>query len=114
VQELALAKPLKPSKKCISQSLGLSIIEKTSSTNVKISGGKTSSTSVGGGGSGRASARVLDLFDSGSPTSDGEAAAPVSCRKRPRKSPPLKAVLKPSDAPAVKGTSVWSFTFHLH
>jgi hypothetical protein len=38
-QELVLAKCLKQSKKFISQSLRLSITEKTSSVNIKISGG---------------------------------------------------------------------------
>jgi hypothetical protein len=66
VQELALAKPLKPSRKFISQS-----------SDVKIGGGKTSSTSACGGGSGRAPAHVLDLFGSGSSASNGEAAVPM-------------------------------------
>jgi hypothetical protein len=82
-QVLALAKPLKPSKKFSSQSSRPSIIEKTSSANLKISGGKTFSTSMGWGGSGRAPARTLDLFDSGLSASSGEDAAPVPRRKRP-------------------------------
>jgi hypothetical protein len=61
-----------------------------------------SPTSACGGGSGRALVHVLDLFGSGSSASDGEAAAPVPCRKYPQKSPPLKAVSKPSDAPTMK------------
>jgi hypothetical protein len=36
VQEVALAKPLKASKKFVAQSSGLSIAEKTSPTGVKI------------------------------------------------------------------------------
>jgi hypothetical protein len=82
-QVLALAKPLKPSKKFSSQSSGHSIIEKTSSANLKISRCKTFSTSTGWGGSGRASARTLDLFDSGLSASGGEDAAPMPRRKRP-------------------------------
>jgi hypothetical protein len=104
-QELVLAKPVKRSKKFSSQSSRLSIIEKTTSSNVKISMGKMTPTSVGG--------RALDLFDSGSSTSDSEAAAPIPRKKDPQKSPPLKAVIKPFDAPAAKGTSAWSFTSHL-
>jgi hypothetical protein len=82
-QELALAKPLKQRRKFVSQSSGLSITEKTSFANVKISGAKTSLTSVGGGGEGQALAHALDLFDSDSSASDGEVAAPVPHRKRP-------------------------------
>jgi hypothetical protein len=47
VQELALAKPMKPSKKFVAQSSGLNITEKTSSTNLHIAGKKTSSASSG-------------------------------------------------------------------
>jgi hypothetical protein len=113
-QELALAKPLKHSQKFSSQPLGLGITKKTSSMNVKISGGKTSMTSTGGGGVDRAPTCTLVLFDSGSSASDGEAAAPVPRRKCPWKSPPLKAIPKPSNVPTVKGTSAQSFTFHLY
>jgi hypothetical protein len=52
-QELTLAKPLKPSKKFVSQSSRLSSAEKASSTNVKVIGGKTSLTSTGGSGATR-------------------------------------------------------------
>jgi hypothetical protein len=76
VQELALAKPLKQRKKFSSQTSGLSIIEKTSSANVKIRRAKMSSTSAGGGGGGRAP-NTLDLYDSGSSAFDGEATAPM-------------------------------------
>jgi hypothetical protein len=82
-QVLVLTKPLKPGKKFSSQSSGHSIIEKTSSANLKISRGKTFSTSTGWGGSGRAPAWTLDLFDSGWSTSGGEDAAPMPHRKRP-------------------------------
>jgi hypothetical protein len=65
-----LAKPLKQSKKFISQSSGLSIMEKASSltamnwpvAGVKVGGGGASSTSIGGSGAGYASTRVLDLY----------------------------------------------------
>jgi hypothetical protein len=75
-QELVLAKALKPSKKFKSQSSGLDVVEEASSANVRISGGKTSSTSIVGGSACRAPVRALDLFDSGSSASGGEAAAP--------------------------------------
>jgi hypothetical protein len=64
-QELALTKPLKESKKFISQSSGLSVTEKSSSTTIKITGGKTSSSSTGGSGAAPAPTHALDLFDSG-------------------------------------------------
>jgi hypothetical protein len=48
-QELALSKPMKQSKKFISQSSGLSVTEKSSFVTIKISGGKTSSTSAAQG-----------------------------------------------------------------
>jgi hypothetical protein len=57
---VVLAKAVKPSRKFSSQSSGVSIMEETSSVNVKISGG----------GSGWALACVLDLFNSGPSTSD--------------------------------------------
>jgi hypothetical protein len=110
-QELALAKPKKQSKKIISQSSGLSVAEKSSSLTIKISGGKTSSTSTDRGGMSRALTRVLDLFDSGSSASDDEAATLVLRQKCPQKSPPSKTSLKPSGAPAVKSISAWSFHF---
>jgi hypothetical protein len=71
-QELVRAKPLKASQKFSLRSSGLSIIEKTSFVNVKISRGKTSSTSMGGGGLDWAPAHALDLFNSGSSASDDE------------------------------------------
>jgi hypothetical protein len=108
-----MAKPLKQSKKFSLQSSGLSLTEKASSANVKISWGRTSSTSVGGGGVCWAPVQALDLFDLGSSASDGEAATDKPRRKCPRKSLPPKVVPKPSDAPAAKGTSARSFTFHL-
>jgi hypothetical protein len=112
-QKLALAKPLKQSRKFGSLSSRLSVTEKTSSANVKISGGKTSLTSTGGGGAGWAPMCALDLFDSDSSTSDGKVVAHVPHRKHPRKSPLPKPIPKPSDAPVAKGTSAQSFTFHL-
>jgi hypothetical protein len=112
-QELALAKPLKQSRKFSSQSSGLSIIEKLPPRMLKLAGGKTSSTSAGGGGAGRDLSCALDLFDSGSSASNGEVLTPVPHRKHPQKSPPSKAILKPSNTPTAKGTSVQSFTFHL-
>jgi hypothetical protein len=47
--------------------------------NVRINGGKTSSTSVGVVGAGWAPTRALDLFDSGSSAFDGEA---TSCHTK--------------------------------
>jgi hypothetical protein len=84
----------------------------TSSVNVKISRGQTSLSSTGGDGSGQAPLRMLDLFDSGLSTSDGEAVVLVPRQKLPRNSPPPKAVPKSSDAPTVKDTSAWSFSLH--
>jgi ribosomal protein S6E (S10) len=74
---LALAKPVKQSKKIVSQSSGLSVTEKSSSTTVKISGGKTSSTSMGGGVATPSLTHALDLFDSGMSAADVAAAALV-------------------------------------
>jgi hypothetical protein len=81
---LALAKPQKQSRKISLQLSGHSLLEKTSSANVRIIGGKTSSTSVGRVGAGRALSRALDLFDLGSFASDGEAVAPMPRQKYPR------------------------------
>jgi hypothetical protein len=75
---LALAKPMKQSKKFISQSLGHSVTDESSSMTVKISGGGgTSSASTGGGVATPALTRALNLFDSGSSTSDDAAAVLV-------------------------------------
>jgi hypothetical protein len=104
---------MKPSIKFSSQSSGLSIMEKTSSANVKISRGRTSSTSTGEGGLVRAPSHVLDLFNSGSSASSDEAVAPLQRRKRPQKSPPPKVVPKPSSAPATKGISAFLFFISL-
>jgi hypothetical protein len=62
------------------------------------------STSVGGGGVGWAPARALDLYASF--TSDKETIPLKPRRKRSKKSPPPKAIPKPSDDHAVKGTFV--------
>jgi hypothetical protein len=83
-QELALAEPLKQSKKFISHSSGPS--------------------STGGSGAAQAPARALDLSDSGSSASDGETANPTPPQKCPRKSTILKDDLKPFESPALKGT----------
>jgi hypothetical protein len=111
-QEKALAKPLKQTKKFRSKSSGLSIMEKASSTkvviqpitSVKINRGKTSSTSAGGGGAGQALTRALDLYASFA--TDEETIPPEPRLKDSQKSSPLKAIPKPSDASAVKGTSM--------
>jgi hypothetical protein len=84
VKELALAKLLKPSKKFVSHSSGPS--------------------SADGGSATPFLARALDLFDTGSSTSDAEPTNLVLSRKCPRKSPILKAVPKPSEAPTAKHT----------
>jgi hypothetical protein len=76
-QELALAKPLKVSKKFGAQSLGLSIADKASPAGVKIGNKKTSSTSAGRSDATLASAHALDLFDSASSASDGKATCQV-------------------------------------
>jgi hypothetical protein len=68
---------VRPSKKFVAQSSGLSITVKTSSANMKIAGKKTSLPPRGGRDATQASARALDLFDSGSSAFDGEPAAPV-------------------------------------
>jgi hypothetical protein len=112
VQELALAKALKPSKKFSSGSSGLSPIEKAAATNVKAGRGKISSTSTGFGGADQA-LKALDLFDSGSSASHAEAATPLPCHKHPWKSPPLKGALKTFDAPTGKGMSMLNFVFLL-
>jgi hypothetical protein len=56
---------------------------------------------------------ALDLFDSASFAFDGEATAPVPCQKGPQKSPPSKAIPKPSDSPTMKVIFAQSFLFHL-
>jgi hypothetical protein len=104
MQELALTKPLKESKKFISHSLGPSTVEKTSPAIIKILGGRTSSTTAGGSGTAQAPTHALDLFDSGSSASDSKMANPAPPWKRLRKSPVPKSVLKPFEAPAMKGT----------
>jgi hypothetical protein len=106
-QELALAKPVKPSKKFVAQSSRLNVTKKTSSTNVKIVGKKTYFTCAGGSDATQASARALDLFDSSSSASDGEAAIPAPPRKRP------KNVLKPSGPSVVKVTFGLFLSLHL-
>jgi hypothetical protein len=81
-QEKALAKPSKQSKKFKSQSLGLSINEKTSAAKVvirpiadiKINRGNLSSVSSTGDSVVCASARAIDLYASS--TSDEESVAP--------------------------------------
>jgi hypothetical protein len=83
-QELALAEPLKQSKKFISHSSGPS--------------------SIGGSGAAQAPARALDLSDSGSSASDGETANPTPPRKCPQKSTIPNDVPKPFESPTVKGT----------
>jgi hypothetical protein len=95
VQKLLLAKPLKQSKKFVTQSSGLIVSEKTSSVNRKIVGGKRSSTTTCGNGAARALTRALDLFHLGSSASDGEAAILAPPRKHPQKSPISKSVLRP-------------------
>jgi hypothetical protein len=89
---------LKHNKKFVAQYSGLSIAEKTSATGIKVVGKKASSTSAGGSGMPRSSARALDLFDSGSSTSDGKATLLELPQKCPRKPPLPKNVLKPSTA----------------
>jgi hypothetical protein len=82
MQDLALAKPLKQSKKFVSHSLG------PNSTDIS--------------GVTQASTCALGLFDLGSSDSDGEPTNLASPRKHPRKSPILKIILKPSEALATK------------
>jgi hypothetical protein len=65
---------MKPSKKFVAQSSGLSATKKNSSVNVKIAGKKASSTSAGRSDATQVFARALDLFDSGSSASDGKPA----------------------------------------
>jgi hypothetical protein len=84
--------------------LGPSTVEKTSPAIVKILGGKTSSTTAGGSGAAQTPTHALDLFDSGSSASDSKMANPAPPRKRLRKSPVPKSVLKPFEAPTAKGT----------
>jgi hypothetical protein len=94
VQELALAKPVKASKKFIAQSSGLSIVEKTSPVDAKVVRKRMSSTSAGGSDVASALARALDLFGSGSSSSNGEAAPQAPPKKCHRKSPVPKIILK--------------------
>jgi hypothetical protein len=87
-QELALAKALKPSKKFSSRGSGLSLIEKASTVKVRNDGGKASLPRTGVSGVGMTS-KALDLFESASPASEDEVAAPapVPHQKHPQKSP---------------------------
>jgi hypothetical protein len=55
----------------------------------------------------------LDLFDSSSSASDGEAAVLMPPRKRPQKSLVLKSVMRLSEASAAKGTLEWFLTLCL-
>jgi hypothetical protein len=79
MQELELAKALKPSKKFGS---GLSLSNKATVTKIKTGRGGMSSTSTGFGGASQ-NLKALDLFNSGSSVSDAEGAKPVPCQKRP-------------------------------
>jgi hypothetical protein len=107
-----MAKPMGQSKKIASQSLGLSVAEKSCSATVKISAwGGTPSASMGVSGATPAPMCAFNLFDSDSSASDGAAVALVSCQKCPRKSPLLKVVTKPSSAAAMKGMSMCDFRF---
>jgi hypothetical protein len=99
-EELTLAKSLKPSKKFVAQSSGLSIAEIASPASIRIYRKKASSTSASGSDVTLTLACVLDLFDSGSSSSHGEATLLALPRKHPRKSPALKNAPKPS---ATKG-----------
>jgi hypothetical protein len=91
VQELAMAKALKPSKKIILGSSELSVTEKVSTEKVKISGEKAPSTSAGVGCVGKA-LKALDLFGSSSSASDDEVAASTPHWKRLRKSAPRRTI----------------------
>jgi hypothetical protein len=95
-----LAKPLKPSKKFVSQLSGLSIVEKAPPNGIKVSRKRMSSTLAGGIDATLTSARALNFFDSGLFASDGEAALPTQPQKHPHKSPTLKNAPKTS---VVKG-----------
>jgi hypothetical protein len=114
VQELVQAKALKPSKKFSSGSSRLSLTEKASTTKVGIHGGKTSLPCNDVSGAGKAP-KALDVFGSALSTSKDETIvpAPVTRRKRPRKSPPPKTIWKSSDVPPMKGASVWRCSIHL-
>jgi hypothetical protein len=99
-QELALAKPVKASKKFITQSSGLSIAEKTSPTDARVVRKRMSSISAGGSDAAPAPAHAPYLFGSGSSSSNGEAAPQAPPQKCPRKSLVSMIVLK---LPAMKG-----------
>jgi hypothetical protein len=71
--ELDLAKLVRPSMKFVVQSSGLSITKKYSSARVMASKKRVPCTSSGGSNAAPNSARALDLFDSGSSSSNGEA-----------------------------------------
>jgi hypothetical protein len=107
-QELAMAKALKAIKKFITGSSGLSLMEKAATGKVKISREKVPSTSTGVSGAGKAP-KALDLFGSGSSSSDDEAAASAPHQKCLWKSPPRKNIQKSSDAPTAGGMPAWSF-----
>jgi hypothetical protein len=79
-QELALAKPVKASKKFITPSSGLSTAEKTSPIDARVVGKRMSSISAGGSDTALAPAHAPYLFGSGSSSSNGEAAL----RPRPK------------------------------
>jgi hypothetical protein len=111
-QEWALAKPVNQSKKFKVQSLVLSIKEKTSSAKIvirliagiKTGGRKASSTSIAGVGAGHASVRAIDLYASFA--SNEETILLEARQKHPQNSSLPKAILKPSDASPVEGTTM--------
>jgi hypothetical protein len=78
VQELALAKALKPIRMFRSGNSGLSIIEKVSAMKVKIGGRNTSSICASVSDASKAP-KALDLFGSDLSASDVEIAAPMPC-----------------------------------
>jgi hypothetical protein len=82
VQELALAKPLKHSKKFVVKSSGLSLAKKASIVGIGIAGMKKSSTSTGGSDTTHASMHALNLFDSDSSASSDESVSYPVSRKR--------------------------------
>jgi hypothetical protein len=89
-------KPAKHGNKFILKSSGLRVAKKATTTIAKIAGKKMHSASAARSSTIQSLMRALDLFGSGSLTSDDETNPREPPHKHPRKFPPPKGVLKPS------------------
>jgi hypothetical protein len=93
--ELALAKPVKHSKKFVAKSFGLGVAKKATAATVRITSKKMYTATAGGSDETRAPTRALDLFGSASSASDDETTIWEPPRKRSSKFPLSKGAPKP-------------------